>query len=295
MGAPFLPEQMKAIAFQGSASDRRALAAAPEAPPELLYFLTGDADATVRTAAAANPRLPALADKRLAGDAEAAVRVALGRRLAPQAGELAARGGCCASWQALWALARDVAIEVRAAVADALADLPDAPRDLVLALAEDEALEVCEPVIRLSPALGETELLRLVAEPRGSGTRVAVAGRLHLPASVSLALAHTRDDPAVVALLRNHTARIGASGLEALLEGARAAVAWQEPFALRPKLPQPVLERLVALMAEDQLRKLLNRNDLPAGLAARVRARLQARLAGLAVRWEGAVTYSSRK
>lgn len=295
MGAPYLPDQMKAIAFQGSGSDRRALAAAPEAPPELLYFLTGDSDSAVRVAAAANPAMPALADKRLAGDAEPSVRVALGRRLAPQAGELAARGEACGSWQALWALARDVAVEVRAAVADALADLPDAPRDLVLALAEDEALEVCEPVIRLSPALGEVELLRLVAEPPGACTRVAVAGRLHLPDAVSLALARTRDEPAVLALLRNHTARIGPSGLEALLEGARAAVAWQEPFALRPRLPSPVLERLIAMMAEEQLRKLLNRADLPAGLAARVRARLPARLAGLAVRWEGAVTYSSRK
>ncbi len=295
MGAPFLPDQMKAIAFQGSAGDRRALAAAAEAPPELLYFLTGDADQAVRVAAAANPAMPALADKRLAGDSEPAVRVALGRRLAPQAGELAARGEACASWQALRALAHDVAVEVRAAVADALADLPDAPRDLVLALAEDVALEVCEPVIRLSPALGEKELLALVAKPRGEGTRVAVAGRLHLPDSVSLALARTRDDRAVLALLRNHTARIGPAGLEALLEGARAAVAWQEPFALRPRLPPPILERLIAMMAEDQLRKLLNRPDLPAGLAARVRARLPARLAGLAVRWEGAVTYSSRK
>jgi len=295
MGAPFLPEQMKAIAFQGSATDRRALAAAPEAPPELLYFLTGDADPAVRVAAAANPALPALADKRLAADAEPVVRVALGRRLAPQAGELAARGEACASWQALWALARDVAVEVRAAVADALADLPDAPRDLVLALAEDTALEVCEPVIRLSPALREPDLLRLVAEPKGEGTRVAVAGRLHLPDAVSLALARTRDDPAVLALLRNPTARIGAAGLEALLEGARLRATWQEPFALRPRLPPPVLERLIAMMAEEHLRKLLNRADLPAGLAARVRARLPSRLAGLAVRWEGAVTYSSRK
>lgn len=294
MGAALLPDQMKAIAFQGSAADRRALAATPDALPELLYFLTGDSDAAVRIAAAANPSMPAPADKRLATDAEPAVRIALGRRLGPRAGELAERGEGCGSYQALWALARDVAAEVRAAVADALADLPDAPRDLVLALAEDPLLEVCEPVIRLSPALREGDLLRLVAEPKGPGTRVAVAGRLHLPDAVSLALVATGDNPAVLALLRNHTARIGPPGYEALLDGARARPAWQEPFALRPRLPPPVLERLIALMAEEGLRKLLARHDLPPALQARVRARLAPRLQQTAVRWQGAVTYSSR-
>ncbi|WP_207541086.1 hypothetical protein [Sabulicella rubraurantiaca] len=57
---------------------------------------------------------------------------------------------------------------MRAALADALADLPDAPpRDLVLLLARDPALEVCEPLIRLSRALRDDGLLALIEDPPG--------------------------------------------------------------------------------------------------------------------------------
>ena len=44
--------------------------------------------------------------------------------------------------------------------------MPDAPRDLILRLARDAAMEVAEPVIRFSPLLTEDDLLALIGRRR---------------------------------------------------------------------------------------------------------------------------------
>ncbi len=55
------------------------------------------------------------------------------------------------AWDALARLAEDVAEEIRATIAEAVKDLPQAPRAMMLALAHDTSLRVAEPVIRLCP------------------------------------------------------------------------------------------------------------------------------------------------
>jgi uncharacterized protein (DUF2336 family) len=293
MGLPLDLGALQEAAFRGSVTERGELAAMVQLPPELLYFLTGDAAPSVRLSAAGNPALPALADKRLAADPDPAVRAVLGRRLGQRAAQIMATDVPCASIEALWILARDVEVEVRFALADALADMPDAPRDLVLLLARDPFLAVCEPLLRLSQVLGEADLLDLVNNPGGEGTRAAIAGRLRLSEAVCLAMIHTGDETAVVALLRNHTAQIPPAGLEIILEGARSRVPWQDPLATRPHLPIPMLEQLVSFMAEEVLQQLVQRFHLPAMVAARARERLAPRIGQNLMVWADTVTYSS--
>ena len=151
----------------------------PGTQPELLYYLAGDGSPTVRGAVAGNAAAPAQTDWLLGKDADPAVRAALGRKLAPRAAALSIaddRLGAIA-WQALCTLAEDVAIHVRAIIAEELKAMPDAPHGLILRLAGDAAMEVAEPVIRLSPMLSEEDLLALVAAPPVPNTLAAIARR----------------------------------------------------------------------------------------------------------------------
>lgn len=235
-------------AFRGSLGERVTLAGRPDAAPELLVFLAADEAEAVRRAVAGNPGAPSHADRLLAQDAEASIRVSLARKLAAQAVDLArdmADRRVRLAWDALLLLGRDRRSEVRHAVADTLADLPDAPHDLVLALARDAALLVCEPLIRLSAALTVEDLIDLVRHPPGAGSRTAVAQRLQLAEPVSDAVVDSGDVAAMAALLRNPTARITLESLGALAKFAGRYPALREPLAGRSAPSDEVLSQKV--------------------------------------------------
>jgi len=63
----------------------------------------------------------------------------------------------------LTAMVADAALRVRISLAEAVKNLPDGPRDIVLRLAHDPAVMVCEPVILFSPMLTEEDLVALIA------------------------------------------------------------------------------------------------------------------------------------
>lgn len=264
-------------AFHGTAEERRAIAAQPLQAPEILVLLATDADPAVRLAVAENAGAPPHADRLLAQDAEPAIRAPLARKLAARAPELLGDEEgprrLRLARDALLLLAQDVEASVRAALADALADLPDAPRGLVLALARDTALEVCEPLLRLSRALTEEDLAALVADPPAPQTREAVARRLHLPAAIARALFRCGDPAALRALLRNGTARLEPDILAALA-GRAAALPWlPEALSARPGLPAPLLQALLPQLTEDAMDRLLRRPDLPPSTVQALRDR----------------------
>jgi uncharacterized protein (DUF2336 family) len=187
----------------GPLPQRIALAAQADARAELLLLLAADEATPVRLAVAANPAAPRHADHLLARDPVAAIRASLARKLAEHAVWMAGLGS-----DSLRYLARDPAPQVRQSIADCLADQPDAPHDLVLALARDKDPAVSEPLIRLSHVLTEADLLSLVKAPPGPEARCAVARRLNLGATLAEALLASGDRAAITALRRNPTARI---------------------------------------------------------------------------------------
>lgn len=261
-------------AFRGSLSHRVALAGRRDAAPELLVLLAADISEAVRRTVAENPGAPSHADCLLAQDAVASIRISLARKLAAQAGEMAqdlADRRSRLSWDALLLLARDLASEVRHAVSDTLADLPGAPHGLVLGLARDAVLRVCEPLIRLSAVLTEGDLIALVREPPGSGSRIAVAQRLQLAEPVCEAVVESGDVAAMAALARNPTARIPGWALAALVELASQEPSLQEPLISRPALPMPLVARLIALTTDEVLSQWAGREDLQPAVAGLLR------------------------
>jgi hypothetical protein len=274
--------QAKRLARNGDTAERGRVARCRSTAPELLYYLAGDPEALVREAVAANAATPAQASRLLAADTDPKVRVVLARRIAALAPGLAA--GVHDRLQriladALAALVEDQAVEVRAAIAEVVKDLPDAPRELILRLARDAALPVAEPVIHFSPLLTEADLLALITAPPAAVTRRCVASRPWLSERVSDAIALSPDAEATEALLANSSAAIREATLDALAERAGAHPPWHAPLVRRPRLSLRAVRALGTIVAEHLLDALASRPDVDAATAAALRSGVRARLA----------------
>jgi uncharacterized protein (DUF2336 family) len=268
-------------ARHGSVAERAEIARGAATPPELLTWLAADPAPAVRMAVAANTATPPQAGLLLVEDQDAAVRSSLARRIALLAPDLApgtqdrlAR----MSGLILSRLAEDAVTEVRAVIADAVASLPHAPKQLVLRLARDTELPVAEPVLRLSPLLTEEDLIALVAAPPAEFTRRSIAARPQLSEAVCDAVAASADSPAITTLLSNASAAIREATLDRLVEAASAEEGWQAALVRRPRLPPHALRRLGTMLAGSMLDALAARADLPDDMTDQLRAQVQQRL-----------------
>jgi uncharacterized protein (DUF2336 family) len=215
------------------------------------------------------------------------VRILLARKLAPLAPNLSVADQTelqRATWDTLTALVADEAVHVRITIADAMKDMPAAPRELILRLANDVALSVSEPVIRLSPLLTNDDLLALLANAPSPGTALAVARRSRLSETVSDAIATSADDSAIGALLANPSAQIREATLDALVARSVEHTDWHEPLVRRPSLPPRTARILSEIVATHLLEVLATRADLAPALAEDLRRRLVARLQSAAKR-----------
>jgi uncharacterized protein (DUF2336 family) len=258
-------EDAKRIARSGTAAERAALARRGDMAPELLFYLAADHESDVRVAVAANDQTPPQADRLLANDADERVRVALARKIAALAPQLDANSQDRLqrlTAETLSRLVKDTAVQVRAAIADVVKDMPNAPRELILALAQDTEIPVAGPVLELSPLLSTEDLLALVHAQPGAETIGAIARRPHLNETVSDAIARTANSPAITALLRNRSAQIRETTLDALIARASDHIEWHEPLVRRPHLSARAARALAAIVAEHLVHALSTRPDL---------------------------------
>jgi Uncharacterised protein conserved in bacteria (DUF2336)/Leucine rich repeat variant len=247
---------------------------------EILLRLALDPSVTVRAALALNPSAPPAALGVLARDADDRVRALLARKLAALAPCLTEIEQSRLNQETVAALAHlvaDTAVRVRAAIAEVVKDMPNAPRALVLCLARDTAIEVSEPVIRLSPLLTQDDLLALVAG-NAPAVALAIARRPELTEDVVDAIAATTDDGAIQAMLLNHSAQIRESTLDALIARAADHIGWHAPLVRRPNLSPRAAEALSRIVADTLLGELARRADLPEAVTVELHARLAARL-----------------
>lgn len=243
----------------------------------VLTRLASDPSVTVRASLALNPGVPAEVDALLARDPDSRVRELLARKLGvlvPSLSDAAREALRERTWGLLTQLAEDAAERVRAAVAAEVKDAADAPRALILGLAQDPKVTVCEPVILFSPMLTPADLVALVAAAPSAGTREAVARRADIPEIVSDAIAASADDTAIRALLANQSAQIREATLDALVAGAADHGAWHDPLVRRPVLSARATRALSEIVASHLLQVLAARPDVPEELRTRLRQRL---------------------
>lgn len=247
--------------------------------PEVLRFLARDSSVTVRAAVAINKATPIVANRLLAADRDERVRALLAGKIASLLPGLAVgeqeelREHVLAT---LTTLVEDEAERVRAAIAEAVAGMPEAPRDLILKLARDVAVNVLDPVIRLSPLLTAADLLALIDCAPTVATVQAVARRPHLNETVSDAVVATADVAAIRLLLGNSSAAIREATLDRLIADAAKHEEWHAPLVRRPRLSEAAMRALAVIVRTELVGVLARRADLPVGLAAELSRRLAA-------------------
>jgi uncharacterized protein (DUF2336 family) len=280
--APQEPKARKPFGMSSqNVAARVRLGANPATAPDTLLALASDPAVTVRAAVAMNAGASGQVDRVLSRDGDERVRTLLARKLASLIPCLKLEERDRLQVQALAPLSElveDEAIRVRAAIADVVKDIPDVPYDIILRLARDSAVSVCEPVIRLSPLLTTDDLLALLAAAPSPVTAAAVARRSGLPEAVSDSVAATADTTAITTLLSNGTAAIRESTLDALIARAADRAEWHAPMVRRPVLTVRAARALSDIVATQLLDELVSRGDLGLEVTSELRRRLDERL-----------------
>ncbi len=193
------------------------------------------------------------------------------------------------------ALLDDVEVEVRRSMSQALARTPELPNDIAKRLARD-VLEVSEPVIELSDALSENDLVEIVENPvpqelrqnYGVGERsslvVEIERRLNSVARRSAISGRLSDklvdhgSPGVVAtLLSNSGATIEEPTAHKAMDRFGNDNVVQDAFASRDSLPMGVVERLLFVVSQAMRDSLCSKHMVPpaavAGISQQVKER----------------------
>jgi uncharacterized protein (DUF2336 family) len=233
--------------------------------PDILRALATDPSVTVRASLALNRALPPQVDAILAADTDARIRTILSRKLAsltPTLSDEARKRVQHDAVAKLTAMVAEAGLRVRVSIAEVVRDLPDGPREIVLRLAHDPAVMVCEPVIRFSPMLTQEDLVALIASLPPPSTVVAVAQRPGIGPAVADAVVGTSINAAIGALLQNPTAQIRETTLDALAAQSEEQLDWQAPLVRRPRLPPRAQQMLSEIVTGSLLEALAARADL---------------------------------
>ncbi len=153
-----------------------------------------------------------------------------------------------AAYMTMTYLLDDPSPRVRLALAEALADAPDAPRAILVSLAEDQ-LEIACTVIARSPALSEADLVDIAA--RGESlTRSLIAARPGLARGVCAALAEVGDLPETVIMLENDQAFITPFSLRRIAERHGGDADIRDLLLRREELPADARHLLVRRISD---------------------------------------------
>ena len=146
-------------------------------------------------------------------------------------------------YEILHRVIRDIELAMRAEVSRQLAGQPDVPRNLAMALANDE-IEVAYPILTLSTVLLDEDLIE-VAHERTLEHQAAIATRPEVSEAVCGALVELGDESVITTLLKNPNAHIAGATLEYLVEESKRVNALQEPILRRADLPGDLAARMV--------------------------------------------------
>lgn len=254
-----------APAAEAGTAGRVRRAVSPDSSATVLHQLARDPDIVVRAAVAINGACGHDVDAMLASDEDERIRALLGSRIARLLPGLDGDEHDNATRHVhttLAALARDHATRVRAAIANEIKAMIAAPHDLVLLLARDAAVEVSDPIVRLSPVLTDSDLLALLATPPHPNAAESIASRPRVSAAVADAIAKHADAPAIRVLLANPSACIKEATLDALVGRAPLHTEWHAPLVHRPHLSAKAIRALSQFIAADLLRILGTRAEL---------------------------------
>jgi uncharacterized protein (DUF2336 family) len=136
---------------------------------------------------------------------------------------------------------------VRGALAAALADSPDAPPAVILALAADQS-DVATAVLARSPLLLDADLVDFVGGGNAA-TQAAIARRTSLPCAVAAAIAEVGSAEACLIMLENGDAVLPAFSLDRIVERHGHLAPIREALLARDDLPAPTRQAIVVKLS----------------------------------------------
>ena len=173
-------------------------------------------------------------------------------------------------------LIRDCEMAVRRDLSERLAKADNPPRDLILALANDE-FEVAQPILMQSLVLRDIELIQIIRH-RTQQHQLAIAMRRSVSEFVSDALVETGSIDVIKTLLENQDAKISEATMAYLAEESQRVDSYQEPLINRQDLQPELAERIYFWVSAALRRHILEHFDvrLLEHLASAVRDRAHA-------------------
>ncbi|MBI1867560.1 MAG: DUF2336 domain-containing protein [Methylocystis sp.] len=169
---------------------------------------------------------------------------------------------------ALTSLLDDPSPLVRRALAESFASAPDAPRQIVTALANDQS-DIASLVLSRSPLLCEAELIDCAASG-DAFAQSAIAARARVPANVSAALAEIGAREAAIALAGNAGAELPAFSMRRMIERFGDDGEMREALLSRSYLPPVVRSDLVNAAAASLASFVVERAWLSSARAERI-------------------------
>ncbi len=162
-------------------------------------------------------------------------------------------------------MAKDLAVQVRAALASSVKQAKELPHDVAMRLAQDVE-QVSLPILEFSQILTDDDLVEII-HAHSPEKMTAIAKRENVSEKISGALVHEGTPEAVATLLANKTAHITEhTVIEAADKfGSNAAV--QEKLVRRDKLPLAVAERLVNKVSDALKDYLVSHHKIEAKVA----------------------------
>jgi uncharacterized protein (DUF2336 family) len=165
-------------------------------------------------------------------------------------------------------LVQDAAELVRESLAKSLCQMPGAPKDIILTLAQDID-SIAKPVLESSPVLDDNDLLEIVR--KGSTEKQnAIAGRADVSPDLSEALVNTNNRGVVERLVGNEGARFKDETLVRVVDTYREDEAVARLLVDRENLPLTVVEHLVSAVSDELRGYLIKRHEVTPAVAAQL-------------------------
>lgn len=157
-------------------------------------------------------------------------------------------------------LIQDVEITVRKHLAIRLSDEPEAPLELVQALANDSA-EIAHPILSQSVVLQDPALIEIIRN-RSLEHQLAIAIRKDVSEAVCGALVETENKTVIETLLNNEGASIAQETMAYLVEQSQRVDAFQNPLVRRHDLPEDMAKKMYWWVSAALRTEILQKHDL---------------------------------
>ena len=210
-------------------------------------------------------------------------RAQVAAKFGRQFDELCGGGDRAVAAAVLELLVRDLAVEVRQALANTVAASALVPTHIAQQLATDR-IEIASPILEQSPVLGDEDLVRVV-RTHAMQYALAVAGRQRLSEVVSEALVDTGEAAVVARLVENGGASLSQTTMARVIQDFRDNEQIHGRVIRRPELPYELVEQLIGVMGERLEWQLIRDRHIPAE---------EARALMHAVRERAAISFTAR-